>query len=137
LTTTPHQLTYIHDLAVESRERYQDLLAIAVTAASKNIAVAELAIGNPSSRISAAISRENSMEHEVSPGPHFREEELVPDDQLHLKGVENERERVKALIRKQSTPNVHTILHFYDAVVQFASILNVVTLQGEDCHRYV
>jgi hypothetical protein len=121
----------MHDLAVESRERYQDLLAIAVTAASKNTAAAELAIGNPSSRIFAAVSRESSMEHEVSPGPHFGEEEL------HLKGVAKERERVKALIRKQSTLNVHTILHFYDAVVQFTSVLNVVTLQGEDRYRYV
>ncbi|KAF1935730.1 hypothetical protein EJ02DRAFT_428167 [Clathrospora elynae] len=125
---------YIHHLAIESRERYQDLLSFAVTAASKNIAAAQITLGNPSSRLSAALSCASSAEFEATPGPRFGEEELVPDTQLNLKGVEKEQERVKALVRKQSTPNVHTIIHFYDAVAQYASILNVITLQGEDRH---
>jgi hypothetical protein len=126
---------HVHQLAIESRERYQDLLTIAADAASKRIAAAQIAVGKPRSRLVRSLSQSSASEREQEPGPRFGEEEEFSEASLTKKGVEAEEKRAEQLKRKMSTPNIHTILHFYDAVVQYASVLNVITLQGEDRHR--
>jgi hypothetical protein len=132
---------WVQSIGIESRERYQDILGFAVHAAGKGIAPPAAVVGNPHSRFSPA-GRRGSMDSEASnvtetqlDDTMFGEEEEASDAQLTLKASEKAGVRKVALERKRQTPNVHSILHFYDIVIQYASSLNVLTFQGEDRHR--
>jgi len=152
---------YLLALAVESRQRYQDICVIASEATRKVDRVCTGAIGperplSPTARRLApplfrTLSRSSSI---TSNAPIsipdtdrgnvlFSEEENIDDsgEDSEVNARDNhdtivsmaEKRAVKLLAKKQ-TPNVHTILHYLKVVEEFASTRNTVTMSGENKH---
>ena len=116
----------IHQIAIEARERYQDLIAYAVHAAvsgsrDRHTSPAPV-VGNPSSRFSSPCANKSPTRKDI---PAARGTRGVP------RGSDN----IVAPQRKMCRPNVHSALHFYDICQQYASTANVLTFQSEDRHR--
>ena len=143
---------WVQEIALEGRKRYQDLLSFAIRASLNETRPTQQAVGNPTSRSSIHRRHSSSMSGNSDGGSThsytasdthvgsgsdtaFGDEEDVQYIQLEGTAVAREEARRKALERKLSTPNVHTIVHFYDICAQYASTVNVLTLQGEDRHR--
>jgi hypothetical protein len=149
-----------NELVIESRERMQDLLEIAVIAATTNPTSARTCTPNFSwqRRRTSSLTRQviypsdleesdaESMDISDLDSDDTRfgdEEEEVPMQtlgcrrkKLQLKEQEeSETKRVEALRRKKFTPNVHTIRHVMDTITEYASARNVTTWSGEDRHK--
>ena len=149
----------INELVIESRERMQDLLEIAVIAATTNQTSASTCTPKPSwqrrrtlSQTSQASCLSDLAERDAeamdifdldSDDARFGDEEevLVQTFGCRHKKVqskeqeERETKRVEALRRKKFTPNVHTIRHVMDTITEYASARNVTTWSGEDRHK--
>jgi len=149
----------INELVIESRERMQDLLEIAVIAATTNPTSTRTCAPYSSlqRRYTSSLTRQviYPSDTEESDPESMDISDLNSDDtrsgneeevlvqtlgcqrkkSQSKEQEENETKRVEALRRKKFTPNVHTIRHVIDTITEYASARNVTTWSGEGRHK--
>jgi hypothetical protein len=140
----------ILELIYEARDRYVDIINIAVSTGKKPCDIEDphspmpqpsgsACPGSPLQRDATAELTSDGEDSDRTPQPLVGEEE---DADVSGQGKRSksksvlgaEAKRIEALSKKTSTPNVHTIVHFPDSIIEYASARNVMTWSGEDRH---